>query len=157
MVLVWVYYFRNYVLIKSRAKLNLLSAKDDPVNSSDGISISLNSTNSSANSPSSVPWMEILNKPCFWSLIVAHVCQNNAYYILLTWLPTYFQENYPGSKVTSLKLFFFIIKSVKPFLQKFKGWIFNVVPWLISMPSTIFAGWLADKLIAKSKFFLLLH
>ena len=64
------------------------------------------------------------------SLIVAHVCQNNAYYILLTWLPTYFQENYPGSK----------------------GWIFNVVPWLISMPSTIFAGWLADKLIARSEF-----
>ena len=60
---------------------------------------------------------------------MAHVCQNNAYYILLTWLPTYFQENYPGSK----------------------GWIFNVVPWLISMPSTIFAGWLADKMIARSK------
>jgi len=31
-----------------------------------------------------------------------------------------------------------------------KGWIFNVVPWLISLPSTIFAGWFADKLIAKS-------
>ena len=47
----------------------------------------------------SVPWKEIMTKPSFWSLIVAHVCQNNAYYILLTWLPTYFQENYPGSKV----------------------------------------------------------
>jgi len=34
-----------------------------------------------------------------------------------------------------------------------KGWIFNVVPWLISLPSTIFAGWFADKLIAKSIIF----
>ncbi len=31
-----------------------------------------------------------------------------------------------------------------------KGWIFNVVPWLFSMPSTILAGWLADKLIVRS-------
>ncbi|CAF0804037.1 unnamed protein product [Brachionus calyciflorus] len=119
MCLVWAIYYRNYVLLKSRAKLNILNAKESILNSEDPILPSQNSNN--------VPWRDLLTKPSFWSLIIAHVCQNNAYYMLLTWLPTYFQENYPGSK----------------------GWIFNVVPWLISMPSTIFAGWLADKLIAR--------
>jgi len=117
LTLLWVYYFRNYIMVTH----NLVEKEREK----DIFAKDL----SAGNSVNSVPWREILNKPSFWSLIVAHVCQNNAYYILLTWLPTYFQENYPGSK----------------------GWIFNVVPWLISMPSTIFAGWLADKLIARRK------
>lgn len=120
--LAWVYYYKNYVLTKSRTIMNMQIAKD----ALDEQQTSL--LTSSVNS-NSVPWMGILTKPSFWALIVAHVCQNNAYYILLTWFPTYFQENYPGSK----------------------GWIFNVVPWLISMPSTIFAGWMADKLISQRK------
>jgi ACS family sodium-dependent inorganic phosphate cotransporter-like MFS transporter 9 len=117
LTLLWVYYFRNYVMVRH----NL----DEKEKEKDMLAKDLSAQTSS------VPWREILNKPSFWSLIVAHVCQNNAYYILLTWLPTYFQENYPGSK----------------------GWIFNVVPWLISMPATIFAGWLADNLIARRKKF----
>jgi ACS family sodium-dependent inorganic phosphate cotransporter-like MFS transporter 9 len=141
LTLVWVYYFKNFAIIKTRAKLNILNSKEALLTNSngsldDGNSTTVNlpspvvqSSGSSSSSQSSVPWMEILTKPAFWSLIVAHVCQNNAYYILLTWLPTYFQENFPGSR----------------------GWVFNVVPWFISMPSTIFAGWMADKLIARSK------
>ena len=97
LTLAWVYYYRNYVLLRSRAKQTILNAKDDEP-------LLLNPSNLNATPPSpsptmSVPWMEILNKLSFWSLIFAHVCQNNAYYILLTWLPTYFEENYPGSKV----------------------------------------------------------
>jgi ACS family sodium-dependent inorganic phosphate cotransporter-like MFS transporter 9 len=104
MSLLWVLFFRNNVVLKSRAKLNMLNAKESMLNPEDpGILLNPSNIAAGANSlPSSnnsVPWMEILNKPAFWSLIVAHVCQNNAYYILLTWLPTYFQENYPGSRV----------------------------------------------------------
>lgn len=112
--LLWCYYFRNHVMSKNSLENEIEKKKD------------MFAKDINLSSQSSVPWGEILTKPSFWSLIIAHVCQNNAYYILLTWLPTYFQETYPGSK----------------------GWIFNVVPWLISMPATIFAGWLADKLIA---------
>jgi MFS transporter, ACS family, solute carrier family 17 (sodium-dependent inorganic phosphate cotransporter), member 9 len=150
LTLCWVYYFRTYVMNKSRLRL---MSKDGEIKSNDSIiglnhaTASLTSSASSSNS-NNVPWMEFLNKPSFWSLIIAHVCQNNAYYILLTWLPTYFQENYPGSKVNITFYFIFQTKHYDLFL---KGWIFNVVPWLISMPSTIFAGWLADKLITKSK------
>lgn len=107
LTLCWVYYFRTYVLNKSRSRVNIITAKDgenklgEPI-----IGLGMNQLTSATNN--SVPWMEFLNKPSFWSLIIAHVCQNNAYYILLTWLPTYFQENYPGSKViwSLLDLFF---------------------------------------------------
>ena len=121
LTLCWVYYFRN-CLSRSQMKANILNMKHESLNDDEPSSTSKHDS-------SSVPWRELLTKPSFWSLIVAHVCQNNAYYILLTWSPTYFKESYPGSR----------------------GWIFNVVPWLISMPSTIFAGWMADKLIAASK------
>lgn len=35
----------------------------------------------------------------FRSLLVGHFCENNAFYILLSWLPTYFHENFPDAKV----------------------------------------------------------
>lgn len=114
--LLWVYYFRYHVLLyEVRTESTVQKEKH----------FLLKETNQNSEKLTSVPWKNLLTKTSFWALIVAHVCQNNAYYILLTWLPTYFQENYPGSK----------------------GWVFNVVPWLISMPSTIFAGWLADNFI----------
>jgi MFS transporter, ACS family, solute carrier family 17 (sodium-dependent inorganic phosphate cotransporter), member 9 len=113
--LVWTYFFFKNVVIKARDR-KMLTDKD--------------ADNLINNKNQSVPWAQLMSKASFISLIIAHVCQNNAYYILLTWLPTYFQESYPGSK----------------------GWIFNVVPWLISLPATIFAGWLADDMISKSKF-----
>lgn len=93
LTLCWVFYFRNYVLIKSRTKLNILNAKD-------GLPLVKDETSFVPQPQMAVPWKDLLTKPSFWSLIIAHVCQNNAYYILLTWLPTYFQENYPGSKVS---------------------------------------------------------
>jgi len=33
----------------------------------------------------------------------------------------------------------------------FQGWVFNVVPWLVTIPSGIGSGWVADYLIAKGK------
>ncbi|XP_064626671.1 voltage-gated purine nucleotide uniporter SLC17A9-like isoform X2 [Lineus longissimus] len=76
---------------------------------------------------SSVPWMVLFKKPAFWSIIFGHMTETNAFFVLLSWLPTYFHDNFPGAK----------------------GWVFNVVPWLVSIPSSIFSGWLADYLIAK--------
>lgn len=74
-----------------------------------------------------VPWLTLFVKPAFWSLMVGHFCENNAFYILLSWLPTYFHENFPDAK----------------------GWVFNVVPWIVSMFSSVFSGWLADYLLEK--------
>ncbi|ESP00567.1 hypothetical protein LOTGIDRAFT_112031, partial [Lottia gigantea] len=74
-----------------------------------------------------VPWVTLFTKPAFWSLIVGHFCENNAFYILLSWLPTYFHENFPHAK----------------------GWVFNVVPWVVTIPSSLCSGWIADHMITK--------
>lgn len=58
--LVWVFYYRNYVLVKSRAKLNILNAKEIIQDHEESSVIP------SANASNNVPWMEILNKPSFW-------------------------------------------------------------------------------------------
>lgn len=46
------------------------------------------------------------------SLIVGHFCENNAFYILLSWLPTYFHENFPTAKVSYVhQLLFSVLPS----------------------------------------------
>ena len=44
--------------------------------------------------------MEISKYLSFRSLLVAHFCENNAFYILLSWMPTYFHENFPTARVS---------------------------------------------------------
>nr|XP_017519259.2 solute carrier family 17 member 9 isoform X1 [Manis javanica] len=48
-----------------------------------------------------------------------------SFFILLSWLPTFFKETFPSSK----------------------GWVFNVVPWLVAIPASMFSGFLSDWLI----------
>ncbi|XP_071453984.1 voltage-gated purine nucleotide uniporter SLC17A9 [Hetaerina americana] len=72
-----------------------------------------------------VPWMQIIKEPAFWSCVICHACHNNCYFILLSWLPTYFHDTFPAAK----------------------GWIFNVVPWLFPIPATFLGKWLSEKLI----------
>ncbi|KAM5218751.1 voltage-gated purine nucleotide uniporter SLC17A9 isoform 3-T3 [Hipposideros larvatus] len=50
-----------------------------------------------------------------------------SFFILLSWLPTFFKETFPGSK----------------------GWVFNVVPWLVAIPASLFSGFLSDHLISQ--------
>ena len=76
-----------------------------------------------------VPWRLIFSKPPFLSLICAHVCMNNCFYIMLSWLPSFFHDHFPLER----------------------GWIYNVVPWAMSIPTSVLGGWISDKLI-KGKF-----
>ncbi|XP_074653726.1 voltage-gated purine nucleotide uniporter SLC17A9-like [Tubulanus polymorphus] len=74
-----------------------------------------------------LPWCKLLSSPAFWSIVIGHMCETNCFFILLSWLPTYFHDTFPEAK----------------------GWVFNVVPWLVSIPCSISSGLIADKLIAK--------
>ncbi|XP_035666035.1 solute carrier family 17 member 9-like isoform X2 [Branchiostoma floridae] len=87
---------------------------------------SLNGSNEEKKRPH-MPWRILCRKTAFLSAIVAHVCNNNLFFIMFSWMPTYFHETYPDQK----------------------GWIFNVVPWLVSMPGSVLSGWIADSLIRK--------
>lgn len=54
-------------------------------------------TNATAND--SVPWLLLFRRSAFWAMVIAHACQNNCFYVLLSWLPTYFHEGFPHAKV----------------------------------------------------------
>lgn len=47
----------------------------------------------------SVPWLLLFRRSPFWAMVIAHACQNNCFYVLLSWLPTYFHEGFPHAKV----------------------------------------------------------
>ncbi|XP_025028224.1 solute carrier family 17 member 9 isoform X1 [Python bivittatus] len=72
-----------------------------------------------------MPWRKIFRKPPIWAVIVAQLCAASTFFTLLSWLPTFFSETFPNSK----------------------GWIFNVIPWLVAIPTSLFAGFLSDQCI----------
>ncbi|PIK59889.1 putative solute carrier family 17 member 9 isoform X3 [Apostichopus japonicus] len=63
----------------------------------------------------------------FWALLVSHSSGVFVFFILVNWFPTYFTESFPDAK----------------------SWIFNVIPWIVALPGSIGAGWLADSLIGR--------
>ncbi|XP_010636262.1 solute carrier family 17 member 9 isoform X8 [Fukomys damarensis] len=74
-----------------------------------------------------VPWRQLFWKPSVWAAICSQLSSACAFFILLSWLPTFFKETFPHSK----------------------GWIFNVVPWLAAIPASLFSGFLSDHLVSQ--------
>ncbi|KAL0273861.1 UNVERIFIED_CONTAM: hypothetical protein PYX00_006443 [Menopon gallinae] len=74
-----------------------------------------------------VPWTTLFRKPAFWSCVFAHACQNNCFFTLLSWLPTYFHDVFPEAK----------------------GWIVNMVPWLFTVPCTLIGKWISERLLSR--------
>ncbi|KAI4904513.1 hypothetical protein NFI96_011564, partial [Prochilodus magdalenae] len=60
-------------------------------------------------------WLHLFKQPCVWAMIFAHLCYSSTYFTLMSWLPTFFKDTYPEAK----------------------GWVFNVVPWFVAMPSSL--------------------
>lgn len=56
-------------------------------------------TNGSSGSDS-VPWLALFRRSSFWAMVITHACQNNCFFVLLSWLPTYFHEGFPHAKVS---------------------------------------------------------
>src|SRR6202007_2721854 len=36
-----------------------------------------------------IPWRKICREPAVWAIVMAHLCNNFGFYILLLWLPSY--------------------------------------------------------------------
>ncbi|XP_058418296.1 voltage-gated purine nucleotide uniporter SLC17A9 isoform X1 [Diceros bicornis minor] len=72
-----------------------------------------------------VPWRQLFRKPSVWAVVFSQLSSACSFFILLSWLPTFFKETFPSSK----------------------GWVFNVVPWLVAIPASLFSGFLSDHLI----------
>jgi len=77
--------------------------------------------------PGAIPWRKIFTHEAVWAMNFAHFCNNNGFYVLLSWLPTYFHENFPDEK----------------------GWVYNVVPWIFSIPACVLGGYISNCLLKR--------
>ncbi|KAG6557162.1 hypothetical protein Mapa_001089 [Marchantia paleacea] len=76
-----------------------------------------------------IPWGLILSKAPVWALIICHFCHNWGTFILLTWMPTYYNQ------VLGFNLM--------------ESGLFSVLPWLTMAVSANVGGWIADTLVSK--------
>lgn len=74
-----------------------------------------------------VPWAILLRKAPMWALIYNHFVSNWAFYVLLSWLPSYF-KNVQGVSLMNAGLY-------------------SAVPWITMFVTANLAGLVADKLI----------
>ncbi|XP_001336574.1 voltage-gated purine nucleotide uniporter SLC17A9 isoform X2 [Danio rerio] len=74
---------------------------------------------------SRINWLYLLREPSVWAMIIAHLCFSSSYYTLMSWLPTFFKDTFPHAK----------------------DWVFNVIPWFVALPTSLFGGSISDHLI----------
>jgi len=76
-----------------------------------------------------VPWNRIVREKAVWAIVLAHVCHNWGFNILLLWLPTYLDRIFgvPLPRVGGLAL----------------------IPWLVTFAASNTGGWIADLLSAR--------
>lgn len=111
LTLLWVYYVYKYLLDEKDLVLALgVLAQGLPVTR-----------------PSKVPWRQLFREASVWAVICSQLSSACSFFILLSWLPTFFKETFPHSK----------------------GWVFNVVPWLLAIPASLFSGFISDRLISQ--------
>lgn len=84
-------------------------------------------TNTNCDVDNSVPWLKLFSRPCFWAMVITHACENNCFFVLLSWLPTYFHDSYPQAR----------------------GWVVNMVPWLAMPPCILFGKYLTGELLRR--------
>nr|ACO12176.1 MFS-type transporter C20orf59 [Lepeophtheirus salmonis] len=65
-----------------------------------------------------VPWLIYFRSPSLWACMIAHLCQTNCFFTLLSWLPTYFHDNFPSES----------------------SWLYNTFPWLFCIVGVVTAN-----------------
>ncbi|KAM4105216.1 hypothetical protein ACJW30_06G215200 [Castanea mollissima] len=76
-----------------------------------------------------IPWRLILSKAPVWALIISHFCHNWGTFILLTWMPTYYNQ---------------VLK-----FNLTESGLFCVLPWLTMAVFANIGGWIADTLVSR--------
>ncbi|CAK8560806.1 unnamed protein product [Lathyrus sativus] len=76
-----------------------------------------------------IPWKLILSKAPVWALIISHFCHNWGTFILLTWMPTYYNQ---------------VLK-----FNLTESGLLCVLPWLTMAILANIGGWIADTLVSK--------
>lgn len=112
--LFWALFLRYYTMSSERNRVINLSAPNQLCSKIGSVE-------------TSVPWLKLFIKPSLWACVLAHACEMNCFFVLLSWLPTYFHEGFPQAQ----------------------GWVVNMIPWLALPPCTLIAKSFTDLLIKK--------
>ncbi|XP_067935706.1 voltage-gated purine nucleotide uniporter SLC17A9-like [Watersipora subatra] len=72
-------------------------------------------------------WHKVLSAPAFWAMLAGHFANGYTYFVFLFWMPTFFHEKYPTAQ----------------------PWVYNVLPWVISMCTSVMFGSLGSWLLMK--------
>nr|CAB3477346.1 unnamed protein product [Digitaria exilis] len=83
----------------------------------------------------SIPWKLILSKAPVWALIISHFCHNWGTFILLTWMPTYYNQVVQSYPVLKFNLT--------------ESGLLCVLPWLTMAVFANVGGWIADTLVQR--------
>mmetsp|Transcript_34740 Transcript_34740/g.75952 ORF Transcript_34740/g.75952 Transcript_34740/m.75952 type:complete len:547 (-) Transcript_34740:856-2496(-) len=75
----------------------------------------------------SIPWKEIMTSRAVWAIIVCHFCHNWGTFILLTWMPTYYNQ------VLGMNMQ--------------ESGFYSVLPWITMALTANVGGFAADKLV----------
>nr|XP_055228592.1 solute carrier family 17 member 9 isoform X2 [Gorilla gorilla gorilla] len=126
LTLLWVWYVYRYLLSEKDLILALgVLAQSRPVSRY-----------------SRVPWRRLFRKPAVWAAVISQLSAACSFFVLLSWLPTFFEETFPDAKMARCWPW----PPLRPH-SPLQGWIFNVVPWLVAIPASLFSGFLSDHLI----------
>ena len=79
-----------------------------------------------------VPWRRLLSERATWAIMIGHFCCTWGYFLLLAWLPTYFNQ----------ALGFDLHQSA----------LLCVLPWLTMFLGANASGWIADAMLASGRF-----
>lgn len=74
----------------------------------------------------SIPWRRIFTEKSVWAIVIAHLCNNFGFYILLLWLPSYLHHEFqvPMERLGRL----------------------SVIPYVAAFTMQNLSGWFADRL-----------
>ncbi|KAA8498194.1 putative anion transporter 4, chloroplastic [Porphyridium purpureum] len=75
----------------------------------------------------SIPWLKFFQNPAVWAINISHFCVTWGYFVLLTWLPTFF----------TMELGFDLSSSS----------LFAIIPWLAMFVFANVGGQIADRLL----------
>ncbi|KAG1670523.1 hypothetical protein FOA52_015388 [Chlamydomonas sp. UWO 241] len=117
-----------FLLWRSRAAS---SPADDPdISPAEAKYIAASTPQRSADGkPTVIPWKKLLSSGPVWTIILCHFCHNWGTFILLTWMPTYYNQ------VLGLDLM--------------HSGILSVLPWITMAIMANVGGWIADTMVER--------
>ncbi|KAG6784781.1 hypothetical protein POTOM_010489 [Populus tomentosa] len=124
----------NYMFERAQLVMAYSSPKEDPELSPRERKLILGSS-VSKEPVSVIPWKLILSKAPVWALIISHFCHNWGTFVLLTWMPTYYNQSSQQIKNcfhTSFEI------------HLTESGLLCVLPWLTMAVFANVGGWIAD-------------